>query len=242
MWKGKTHPHQGVGLSRKPAKVPKDQKQTSLQAQCWKGARAGTTVSIHKYFTVWKGRWQIYRKETMWWVHNERIPGERTCALNLEWGVELGRAESTFQVEKNILSQKRKFTKRGRQLWSQGRVSKTDWIFKSLDTNRWAVRLFETSVWVYFYMKEDEQDLLLTSSELPVYRILKFLSHLYLPYLSSLNYLKGFSSGDSTHQESIWKCMQSAWITTMTGRHNWPLGRRARIRNALHCSVKSCLG
>lgn len=42
----------------------------------------------------------------MWWVHNERIPGERTWALNVEQGVELGRTEDTFQVEKTILSKK----------------------------------------------------------------------------------------------------------------------------------------
>lgn len=89
----------------------------------------------------------------MWWVHNERIPGERTCALNVQGGVELGRARNTFQVEKTILSKKRKFTKRGMQLWPLGRTSKADWVFKSLDTNRWAVRLFETSVLVYFYLK-----------------------------------------------------------------------------------------
>lgn len=237
------HTREWVFPSSEPAKVPADQKQTSLQAQCRKGAWAGTNYSHSPQipYSLEREMTNKLKRKTMWWAHNERIPGERTCALNLERAVELGRAENTFQVEKNILSKKRKFTKREIQLWSQGRGSKTDWVFKSLDTTQWTVRLFETPVWEYFYVKGDEQDLLLTGSELPGHRILKFPSHLCFPYLSSQNYLKEFWIEDSTQQQSIWKCMQSTWITATTGRRDRSLGWRTRIQNALRCSVKSCL-
>lgn len=56
----------------------------------------------------------IYRKvldghtvDTRW-----KDPQRAASVLTLKWGVEFGRAERTFQVEKSILSKCRRFTKR----------------------------------------------------------------------------------------------------------------------------------
>lgn len=186
MWKGKSCPHQGVRLSAQKT----SRRASQIRSQQHSGLRAEeeperVTQSLSSNVFQSGQRDNKYaEKNSTRWVHSglhKKIPRRWTSLLTLEWGVETGRTERKFQVEEDIVNKCRKFTERKTQVWPHRRESNTDWVLKSLDTNQWAVRLFSTSAWVYFYVKEDEQDHVLTGVGFPELRILKFSSCLYLP-------------------------------------------------------------
>lgn len=142
-----THTREWVFPPSKPAEAPQRSEANSSVVSVLKRNQSGWHSLWPQISSSLDREMRKYReKNSTWWAqsgHNKRIPGGRTSVLNLGGGVEFGVAKRIFQVEKNILSKCRKFKERERQVWPHGRVSKTDWVLKSLDVNQWAVRLFQ---------------------------------------------------------------------------------------------------
>lgn len=116
----------------------------SLEALCRRWTREGSVVSVLTDLPVSSERWQIRVQKGNWWAHRTQWKDPRTAdsVLNLKSVVEFGRTERTFQVEKCIFEKMQEVYKKENTSWPHGEVRKTNWVLKSLDTNRWAVRLF----------------------------------------------------------------------------------------------------